>query len=188
MGRELREKVLAGALVVYNNKGVKFTMDDLAKELKMSKKTIYTVFDGKEEIFLMAADYLFNSIKESEAEVLRDGSLGTLEKLKKLLGVFPDAYINVNFRDLSIIKTKYPSVYQKVKERLETGWDPTINLISRGIKEGVIRKNLNVQLFKAMFQASLERFFQDDFLAENGMTYQDALNEVTEILVDGIIA
>lgn len=186
MGRELREKVLAGALIVYNQKGVKFTMDDLAKELKMSKKTIYTVFNGKEEIFLMAVDYLFNSIKESESEVLRDGSLSTLDKLKKLLGVFPDAYANVNFRDLALIRAKFPSVYEKVRERLETGWDPTLNLINKGIKEGSIRKNLNVQLFKSMFQASLERFFQDDFLKENGISYQTALNDVTEILVEGI--
>ena len=37
-----------------------------------------------------------------------------------------------------------------------------------------------------MFQASLERFFQDDFLKENGISYQTALNDVTEILVEGI--
>ncbi len=40
---ELRESILEGTLKAFNQKGLKFTMDDLAGILGMSKKTIYTV-------------------------------------------------------------------------------------------------------------------------------------------------
>ena len=39
----MKNKILEGALNVYKAKGLKFTMDDLATEMKMSKKTIYSI-------------------------------------------------------------------------------------------------------------------------------------------------
>ena len=49
-GMELKEKILETTIKVFNKKGVKLTMDDIANELSMSKKTIYTVFKDKEEM------------------------------------------------------------------------------------------------------------------------------------------
>ena len=39
-----KEVILEGTIKAFNEKGLKFTMDDVAKILGMSKKTIYTVF------------------------------------------------------------------------------------------------------------------------------------------------
>ena len=49
---ELRETILEGTIQAFNKKGLKFTMDDIASLLGMSKKTIYTVFRDKESLFL----------------------------------------------------------------------------------------------------------------------------------------
>mgnify|MGYP000516614089 CR=1 FL=1 len=38
-----KEVILEGTIKAFNEKGLKFTMDDVAKILGMSKKTIYTV-------------------------------------------------------------------------------------------------------------------------------------------------
>ena len=46
-----KEKILEATIKVFNRKGLKFTMDDIASELSMSKKTIYTVFRDKESLF-----------------------------------------------------------------------------------------------------------------------------------------
>ena len=53
---ELKEMILEGTLEVFNRKGIKFTMDDIAKALNISKKTIYTVFDDKESLFMAMVD------------------------------------------------------------------------------------------------------------------------------------
>ena len=87
---ETRQTILEGTIRAFNRKGLKFTMDDVAKELSMSKKTIYTVFRDKESLFFAMVDYLFDSIKESEQRVLNDESLDTLEKIRKVLGVIPE--------------------------------------------------------------------------------------------------
>ena len=72
-----------------------------------------------------------------------------------------------------------------MEERLETGWEGTIALLQQGMEEGVIRP-VKVPIVKMMFEAALEQFFQRDILIQNKISYVDALQEVVDILVDGI--
>jgi len=183
--RENKEKILEATTSVFNKKGMKFTMDDIAKELSMSKKTIYTIFRDKEEILYEMVDYAFDKIKASEDEVLNDPNLNTIEKVRLILGVLPDSYREVDFRQLFTLRDKYPSIYKKIEERLESGWENTINLLNQGVEEGVLRP-VSIVIFKATFEAALEQFFGRDILIPNNISYSDALNELVSILVDGI--
>ena len=182
---ELRENILKGTIKAFNKKGLKFTMDDIASILRISKKTIYTVFSDKEELFLAMVDYLFDNIKKSEQEVMRRPDLSTLEKIRKILGVMPESYSEIDFRELYLLKEKYPKIYEQVEKRLENGWETTITLIQQGMDEGVIRK-VEIPIIKMMMEAAIEQFFQRDILVRHQITYTDALEEVVSILVDGI--
>ena len=152
---DLRENILQGTLEVFNAKGLKFTMDDIAKNRKISKKTIYKVFHDKEEMFLAVVDYLFDCIKDEEQKVANDESLTTLEKVKKILGVLPNSYMDIDFRQLYSVRESFPKIYKKIEERLENGWELTISLIEQGIEEGVIRP-IRIPILKMMLEASRE--------------------------------
>lgn len=181
----LKETILEGTLEVFNQKGMKFTMDDIASSLNMSKKTIYTVFKNKEDLFLTMVDYLFDGIKESEREVLSSTNLGTLQKIKTVLGVMPESYRQIDFSRLYLLRDNYPTIYAKVEQRLETGWESIIALLEQGMEEGVIRR-VSIPIVKMMLEASLEQFFQRDILVRNGLGYADAVEEVVRVIVDGI--
>lgn len=182
---ELKNQILDATIQVFNKKGIKFTMDDLAKSLGMSKKTIYTVFSDKNELFLAMVDYLFDGIKEAQAEIIKSEELNLIEKIKGILNVMPAGYKDIDFRQLYLLKDKYPKIYSQVESRLENGWEDTFSLLEEGKKTGVI-KDVDIPIVKLMFEASLEQFFQRDILIKNNLTYQDALNEVVEILMSGI--
>ncbi|MFQ8778222.1 MAG: TetR/AcrR family transcriptional regulator [Roseburia sp.] len=115
-----KEVILEGTIKAFNEKGLKFTMDDVAKILGMSKKTIYTVFRDKESMFLAMVDYMFDSIKESEQQIVEDDALSTVEKIRRILGVIPESYRDVDFRQLYLLKDKYPVIYKQV----EKDWRP----------------------------------------------------------------
>ena len=182
---ELKEEILKGTLQVFNDKGLKFTMDDIAELLKISKKTLYKVFDDKEALFLAMVDYMFDTIKESEQAVVEDTGLGTVDKVHKILGVLPEGYKEIDLRQLYLLKDKYPKIYKQVELRLETGWETTIELIEQGIAEGCIQP-IKIPILKMMLEAALEQFFQRDILIQNKISYQDALDEVVNILMEGI--
>ena len=79
-----RERILEGTFKVFRDKGAGFTMNDLSKELGMSKKTIYTIFRDKESLLYTLVDYFFDSVKKDENMVLMDESLSTSERLQKM--------------------------------------------------------------------------------------------------------
>ena len=76
-----KERILIATIKLFNEKGLKFTMDDIAAELKISKKTIYQIFKDKESMFLHMVDYCFDAIKESEKVIIDSVELSTTDKI-----------------------------------------------------------------------------------------------------------
>lgn len=185
MDNDLKERIFEAAIESFNVKGLKFTMDDIAKQLSISKKTIYTQFKTKNQMFLEMVDYLFDNIKESEQSIVEDDSLPLVEKIRRILSIMPDSYRTIDLRQLYQLKEDYPEIYRRVEERLESGWEMTLELMNEGIEQGVIR-DVKLPLFKMMMEAALEQFFSRDILVRCDMTYDEGLESVVDILFRGI--
>ena len=182
---EQKERILKGTIQAFNEKGLKFTMDDLARILGMSKKTIYVEFTDKNSLFLAMVDYLFDGIKESEEEIINNTDIDIVDKITTMLGVLPESYKDIDLRQLYMLKDKYPVIYKRVEERFENGWQQIIELLKEAMEEGKVRK-VNVDIFKMMMEAALEQFFQRDILIYNSLSYEEGLQEVVGILMNGI--
>lgn len=187
MASDNKTAILEGTLQVYNEKGIRFTMDDLAKHLGMSKKTIYVAFKDKQELFLAMVEYVFDAIAREKDQVLRDDTLGITDKIRKILGVMPDKYMSIDFKQLHMLSEKFPEVYQQVAIRLESGWEPIIELLEQGMASGKLRQ-FSIPLFKMILETSISQFFARDILIKNDISYNDALDQVVSIIVEGIIA
>ena len=161
----MEKRIIEGALHIVEKQGVKFTMDELASELGMSKKTIYTVFRDKNELLIAMVDYVFDYIKESEALVMEDKHLSLLQKIRKILGVMPENYTDFDFTQFYVLRDKHPEVYERVRQRLESGWEMTNRLLEQGV----------------------ERFIMGDELEREEIDYMQALEELVTIMVDGIV-
>lgn len=182
----MNDRILEGALNVFRAKGPKFTMDDLATEMKMSKKTIYTVFRDKNELMCEMMDYAFDLIKEAEDKVYYNEELSTVEKIRGILAVLPESHYGFDYTAMHQLAEKYPEAYEKMQFRLDSGWDKTIELIRIGIDKGEL-KEFDVNVFKLMYEACVDRLLMGDFLRENKIDYPKALTEVVDVMVDGIV-
>jgi len=94
--------------------------------------------------------------------------------------------MDLDFRQLYIVKDKMPFVYEKMEQRLESGWEATISLLEKGMAEGVIR-DISIPIFKAAYEATIEHFLQRDILERNRIPYNTALSELVGILLDGVL-
>ena len=184
---ELREKILEATLPLFNAQGLKFTMDELARSLGMSKKTIYAVFPDKRTLLEALADHGFDFIRSSKDRLLEDESLPYTEKLRLVLGTLTEKYESIDLSKLHVLREKYPKVYAHVAERLESGWENTVLLLEQGMADGTLRP-FSVPIFKTMMEATLEQFFQSDVLVRGGLSYRQALDQVVDILLRGILA
>lgn len=181
----LREKIMEEAIDQFNRKGLKFTMDDVAGSLAISKKTLYKVFSDKEALFFEMVDYCFDAIKESEQIILDDNEMDIVEKIRKIIIVLPHRYRTIDFRQIYSLKEKFPSIYTKLEGRLESDWEPTVMLLEQGIKEGRI-KPLSISVLKAMIEGTIEHFLSRDTLLKEDISYPEALEMMMDIVMEGI--
>lgn len=183
---ELKEKVIDAVIEEFNDKGLKFTMDDLAKRLGISKRTLYTVVRDKETLFVEAVDCIFNAIKKSERVIIENNSLDIVEKLKQVIIVIPQKYQTIDYRQLYELKRTYPRIYAKIEHRLETDWEPTYQIMEEAIAKGRMRPVL-FPVFKAVISGTIEYYISRTELIESNITYEEALHQLLELLFDGLL-
>lgn len=182
-----KNKIMEATLQEFNENNFKFTMDSIAKRIGMSKKTIYALFPDKETLFLNAVDYFFQLVKESERLIYENHELDLLDKIQKILITLPEKYANIDWRQIAVLRDRFPTIYAKVEQRLENGWETTLELLQQAIEEGRIRP-ISLPIFKAIVEASIEHFIGSTTLLVNEIDYQTALNEMVSILIRGIKA
>ena len=178
----LREQILSSATQLFRTNGLNFTMQQVASSLHISKKTIYTVYPGKEALLLDMVDMLFTKIHKKKAE-LAAGNEPLATRLSAVLTALPEEYAALDFRQLSELEEKYPAVADRVHFQLKTGWEPTLALLRQGISEGHIRPvNLTVlqRILTASFAALLSSAADDD------TSYASDLAAMIDIFMNGI--
>ena len=185
MQSQLEEKILIAAIEEFGKKGLKFTMDDIARNLSISKKTMYHVFDNKEAMLLALADYCFADIKKSERAIVEDPNLDVVDKIEQILVVLPEKYQNIGLSNLYQLSEKYPNIYSRVSAYLSTDWDATNALIEQGVAEGKIRP-IALPVLQAMVESTIQKFFADSILVEHGISYEEALHEMIQIIIHGL--
>lgn len=181
----LELQILDAAIEAFNEKGVKFTMDDIAKALGISKKTIYTVYKDKESLLMDLVDQGFRGIKQDEQALLADPHLSTLEKIQRIIIVLPDSLKRADFTKFDEVKVRYPKVFKRIEAHIESEWEPTLALLKQGMDEGVIRR-VPMGVLQAMIEASIEHFLANGDFSSDGLDYNRALESMMDILLHGI--
>lgn len=181
----LRLRILEATLQIFNHKGPALTLTDICQELKISKKTIYTVFKDKEDLLMEMIDWCFSEIKENEKAIIEDPHLSLTEKIRKVIIVLPARYREFNWRQLAKVREKYPELHKAIQKRIESDWEETIRLLEEGIKEGAVRP-ISIPVLKLMIEASIVHFLESDDLEAAHLTYPKALDEMMEIVMHGI--
>ncbi len=184
---DLRTQILDCTTGVFSRNGLKFTMQDVAEEMHISKKTIYTEFTSKEDLLTAMLDRGFGLIQERKLEVLAS-DLPPREKLRKVMIVLPDEYMTLDFRQLDHLGDKYPATTARLAYHLENNWEPVDRLIQQGIEDGWLRPDLDLAILKLSFSAALQGFLFSSELERNGIAYTDALDRFMDILMEGILA
>ena len=66
----IQQDILEATLVLFNDRGLDFTMNDIAKSMHIAKKTIYRFFSSKEELLISLLDYGFENIQKEKQKIL----------------------------------------------------------------------------------------------------------------------
>ncbi|OOQ61656.1 TetR/AcrR family transcriptional regulator [Mucilaginibacter pedocola] len=154
------ERIIKGALDLFLQAGIKsVTMDDIARHLGMSKKTIYQYFGDKNELVVALVK---DRLKEDEAQInaMIESASNVVEEMLNMMKCSEDILSRVNpivFHDMQKYHPEAWEEFQKFKshvliEKLE-------QLLAKGMAEGVIRKDLDVKILATMRVNQVEMGF-----------------------------
>lgn len=181
---ELCTRLRAVGMELFRRDGLRFTMQQAAEAIHISKKTIYAVYPSKEELLLDMVDDAFARIHARKQSII-DGP-GTLsDKLRAVIIALPEEYTALDLQQMDLLDEKYPQVAARVRQQLETGWEPTLALLEQAMNEGVLRR-VSLPVLQRMISASIEDFLADRTLEQQGISYTQALDEMISILWEGI--
>lgn len=183
---DARKRCIRETIALCSSQGLEFTMSELAARLGMSKKTLYVLFESKEALLLATVDAMFDEVKVSEAEILGRDDLSLAEKIRRLVVVLPDSYQTLDWTRLQGVEEKYPAMYRRIRRRLETGWEPTLDLLRQGVEQGVLRP-FEPGLFRAVVEGAIEHFLSSDALEREGLGYVQAMDGMMDLLMEGIL-
>lgn len=183
----IKERIIKAAIEEIHEKGVKFSVDDLAKRLGISKRTMYQYFPSKMEILDTIIDQIFNEMNEKAMKIIEDDQLSLLEKIKSVITVLPDHYEIISLTILDQLKRYYPEQHAKMSSYLEDDWELLRGLIEQGMREGVI-VNMNLSLVMKVVIDTMNSTLDQKFYRENNITISEALAGIVDILLFGLVA
>ncbi|MCT4633643.1 MAG: TetR/AcrR family transcriptional regulator [Firmicutes bacterium] len=181
----MKDKILDAVVDLINMKGVKFTMDDIARSLSISKRTIYENFSSKEEIIDQLVDKLCDRIRKREIEILRDPDMSVDEKLRDITKLMAQDLRITNEAHFYDIKKFYPEQWKKFQEVFDD-WEPTFEILNIGVEKGILRR-FNPFVLRKLLSTTMISIMDKNFLDESGLTFDECFKEMLDIVSFGIV-
>lgn len=164
------------------------TMADLARELGMSKKTLYVHFSGKEEIMRAVIEQLSGEIRTEAETLLADRSLGFAAKLRGFAEVMGRRLTRLNPRTLRDLQRFAPDLHQLIVELRQKNI-PYIfgRLITAGQQSGKVRRDLDVTLTVEFFLQAVQGLMQPANLERLNLTPAQMLPRAIDLFFGGLL-
>lgn len=159
---DLKEKILEAATPMFYQHGIrKVKMDDIAKRLRISKRTVYEIYADKEDLLL---EVLQHSDEANRQKMKRLDVPGTnvidiiilffKQKAEEISRINP-----VFFEDMQ----RYPKLLEFFRKRRKRQGAKTQDFIRRGIDEGYFLTDINFDLVVMVADASVQ-FIMSNYL------------------------
>jgi len=165
---EIKERIIAKAREQFFSYGVKsVTMDDIASELGISKKTIYQHFEDKDAIVhqLMMGEMLQDRCEWGN---LCNISKNVIDKTVKSMEIIKKAFAEINPSAYFDIKKYYPKTWLIFQEHKQTFIMEFIRKdLLEGIEQGFFRPEIKIDILVRMRMEQIETGFNPHLFPQN---------------------
>ncbi|ADK17018.1 MULTISPECIES: TetR/AcrR family transcriptional regulator [Clostridium] len=180
----MKDKILDTAANKIQMHGLKkFTIDEIAKDLKISKKTIYKYFNSKDAI----VEEFFKTVVESDKKNMENSLSHQNDFISKIHSIiYSNHKYKIPINLINEAKIYYPKEWGKIQELKQYKLGAIKKLLEEGVSSGVIRQDINLPILIKMLEQTADTFLDYNFLMDNKMKFSEAIQEVLKIILYGI--
>ena len=151
---DTRQRIIEEAALMFRTYGIKaVTMDMLAEQLGISKRTIYENFEDKDELLAGVLSWMAVKQKELYEKTFEDAD-NVIEAIFRLFDMMIEHYRNMSPSFRLDMEKSHQGLIRKLREKGEMPYrmDNT-GMLKRGVREGIFRKDLNIGMTdKCLFE------------------------------------
>ena len=148
----MKKNIILKATELFMKLGFKsVTMDDIAKEMGISKKTIYTHFNNKETIIGVVTDHVFETVCH-DIDAICDLNQNPIQELyaikKRVMQYMQKEKASPTYQ----LQKYYPAIYNNIKQRQFSYMQQcVVKNLNRGLEQSLYRKNIEVQFVARIY-------------------------------------
>ncbi len=157
---DTRERIMAGAFELFSRFGIKsVTMDDIAKHLSISKKTIYQFFRDKDEVVHTLLEKQFAQ-DISDFETIANSAPNVVEEVFSHMKKLHQMFTNTNANMIYDLRKYHPRSWELVtKFRTETCLGMVERALEKGKTDGYVRADVNSKILARLRIEEIEMGF-----------------------------
>ena len=160
--QQLKGRILQIATALFHQHGIKqVKMDDIANDLRISKRTLYEVYENKEDLLFEVLQQHDSVERQQLLEFDKPGT-NVINIILEIYRVRTAEFITINplfFEDLQ----KYPNLLTYVRKLHNDKEAEIVAFIERGKNEGLFLENVNYGIVRELTFAS-EQLVMNNFL------------------------
>lgn len=154
---EIRDRILNGTQQLFFRYGVKsITMDDIARELGISKKTIYKHFVDKNDLVLNFSRMQM-LCERVEIEQAMEGSRNAIEEIMQSVKIMQKLFARISPSTIYDLMKYHPDAFDEFRAFKQNHLTQIVekNLL-RGIREGLYREDINTKILSRLRVEEIE--------------------------------
>ena len=164
------------------------TMDDLAEELGMSKKTLYAFFPSKTDLLRAVLLDKFRSVETDLDRIISECSSDFLMALRELLACLQLHTGEIQPSFVRDIRRESPDIFKLVESRRRDVIQRYFGKIfEQGRKAGIFRRDVPTQLMIEILLGATEAIMNPPKLAELGLTPKDGYLTIITVVLEGVL-
>lgn len=163
------------------------TMDDIASNLAISKKTIYQFFKNKDDLVTTISS-AHMEMEKNDYSKIESESINAIDEIYEVSKCFRDHMHEVNPKILFELKKYHPeawAVYTKFKTEFIK--NHIVRNIKRGIEEGYYRAELDAEVLAAFRVEQVEMIFDPQVFPKDMFDFHNVQMQLFDHFVHGLL-
>ncbi len=185
----MKQKIIEGAEALFMRYGVRsVSMDDVAREVSVSKKTIYQHFNHKDDLVTETArNYLTGEMKEISE--VTENAADALEELFLLSKCIRQNISRVNPSLLYDLQKYHPDAWEVFRDyKYNFIMGKVMSNLVRGKKENLYRADINEKILSVMRVEQVQLIFDERAFPKSDFDFVDVQVQIFDHFIHGLLS
>jgi len=188
MNKDIDQKniILEQAFQSFTTKGPRsFTVDGLASDMCISKKTIYKYFPTKEILIEKIFNFFTESIRRKFDNIAQSNE-NPIIKFNMATDILHKRITHIPPKSLMEIKTRHPEIWNRIIDFRKEMSKHIAQFLRDAQKQGLAKPEVNMDKAALIFLYMINSI-QPEFLMLNNITPADAIGLFMQMITEGLL-